>query len=336
MKERLNHISFLQFVGPIFVVLGHSLNGMSSKGLYYLFTKDWVYIFHMPLFFFISGYLFSYKNELKNKTYKRLITRKFWRLLFPYLLLNLLFIIPKAFLSGFIVDDVEFSLAYIIGLFIKPRTNIWGHTWFLAALFLIYSISPIWDSLMNIKKNQVLVWGITTIVLSLLFIFPINTEVLALKPLSYGFLSFWVGVMFGRVDIDKIRIFITKPIIIVCLFIMTLVFTIIRLTITKDLTITLVTCYLTIVLLFAIPFLIEFKSKVINKLSEISFGIYIMHWPLMILVRVVFYQIFHFNSNLTIILMILCGYFGPIIITYSLRKIKCLKNNYILKYLLGI
>ena len=54
--KQLCDILFLQTFGIILVVLGHS---------FYQFPSDtpfirWIYGFHMPLFFFISGYLLKY------------------------------------------------------------------------------------------------------------------------------------------------------------------------------------------------------------------------------------------------------------------------------------
>lgn len=58
MKTQLSHVSFLQTFGILLVVLGHS---------FYRFSADypvirWIYGFHMPLFFFISGYLLRYTH----------------------------------------------------------------------------------------------------------------------------------------------------------------------------------------------------------------------------------------------------------------------------------
>lgn len=49
--ERYPCISFLQVLGPILVILGHSANGLTVSAGWYAFTKEWIYLFHMPLFF---------------------------------------------------------------------------------------------------------------------------------------------------------------------------------------------------------------------------------------------------------------------------------------------
>ena len=60
--ERYPCISFLQVLGPILVILGHSANGLTVSAGWYAFTKEWIYLFHMPLFFLISGYLLAHRG----------------------------------------------------------------------------------------------------------------------------------------------------------------------------------------------------------------------------------------------------------------------------------
>ena len=54
-KRRLNYLDYAKGIGILLVVLGHIYNNS---------VKLWIYSFHMPLFFIISGYLLEY-----NKTY---------------------------------------------------------------------------------------------------------------------------------------------------------------------------------------------------------------------------------------------------------------------------
>ena len=58
-KRRLGFISFIQFVGVLSVIYGHSMNSIDVPQMM-LETKYWVYTYHMPLFFLISAYLFSF------------------------------------------------------------------------------------------------------------------------------------------------------------------------------------------------------------------------------------------------------------------------------------
>lgn len=59
-KERIQYLDICKGVGIIFVVLGHIIQTNP--------IRTWIYSFHMPLFFFLSGYIFYFTKitELKN------------------------------------------------------------------------------------------------------------------------------------------------------------------------------------------------------------------------------------------------------------------------------
>ena len=82
--SRIAFISFLQFIGVISVIFGHSMNGIPVPTVL-TSIKSWVYTWHMPLFFFVSAYLFSYSKGF-NKGYKNVFRKRFLRLIIPYFL----------------------------------------------------------------------------------------------------------------------------------------------------------------------------------------------------------------------------------------------------------
>jgi fucose 4-O-acetylase-like acetyltransferase len=336
MKGRLNHITFLQFIGPIFVILGHSINGMPSNDAYYTFAKEWIYVFHMPLFFFISGYLFSFKDGLENKSYGKFILAKFQRLLIPYLVWNFLFIIPKILMSNFLVDNVEFSLSKILKLIITPRAMIWGHTWFLAALFLLFLLAPIFNIIMRSEKNKVLVWAGVTIILAAWYLLPSDNILLALSDLSKDTLFFWIGIMLGQVSLDRLRYFVAKPKITISIIAVTGVLTFIRLEITDLLIISMLTCLFTIITLFIIPLFFNINSGLIDEIGGYSFGIYILHWPVMVTIRILFYQIMDISSGIVIFIMAVCGFVVPYFIVLVLKRFESEKFENPKRYLFGI
>ncbi|MGX8882274.1 acyltransferase family protein [Methylovorus sp. SPW-M1] len=80
---KINWIDILKGIGILFVVIGH----MTPKDI---FLTDFIFLFHMPLFFFISGYLFKPTTDLKGYARKKAI-----HLLLPYLtFLCVIYILP--------------------------------------------------------------------------------------------------------------------------------------------------------------------------------------------------------------------------------------------------
>ena len=333
VSKRLYYISFLQFIGPIFVVLGHVKNGLPYNE-FLQNMRTFIYVFHMPLFFFISAYLFSHKGGMKGQSYKNFLKKKFLRLLFPYIILNLVCFIPKLCLSTFVQDNMEMSLGNIINFWINPRANILGHLWFLFALFEIYMFAPIWDRIIN--KDSKKIWLLLFIItLALKFIEPL-TDILAINDLMRNLLFFVLGMYIGKIPKEKLELQTNKKnfILYVILYIV-----ILAIWIYSNNTITTVLlCTITLLLLLKLPIMFKIKNKMIEKLSNYSYTIYILHWPIMILTRIIGYQLLHINYIIVAIAMGILGYFVPLGIIWMYKKIKKKFNRdfKFIYYLLGI
>lgn len=72
MRTRLIYLDFAKGVGIVLMVIGHiHANDMLNK---------YIYAFHMPLFFIVSGMLYS-----ENKTFIKLVKTRFRALVIPYI-----------------------------------------------------------------------------------------------------------------------------------------------------------------------------------------------------------------------------------------------------------
>ena len=80
MKERKNWIDWAKFFAITMVVFGHIPENPESSLLLYIWT------FHMPLFFFISGYLTKRRTDTLDN-----IKRHWHSLVIPYFLYNVIF-----------------------------------------------------------------------------------------------------------------------------------------------------------------------------------------------------------------------------------------------------
>ena len=70
-------VSIIQCFAVLLVVLGHSIES-PIPSMSFVILHEWIYSFHMPLFMFVSGYLYFYS---KKRTYKEHIINKFKRLI---------------------------------------------------------------------------------------------------------------------------------------------------------------------------------------------------------------------------------------------------------------
>ena len=111
--ERLPWVDSLKGVGILLVILGHSAIPDS--------VYQMIYRFHMPLFFFLSGFLSH--GEFSGQW----AWRKVNRLLVPYFLYGLLYIIVIRAVKGFSLTEMTCDLLSLSGI---------GVLWFLPCLFL--------------------------------------------------------------------------------------------------------------------------------------------------------------------------------------------------------
>lgn len=109
----------------LLVVIGHAIQYVMCDGIEYWNNPafKFIYIFHMPMFMIISGYL-SYKS-LKNEKFVDLVKMKFTAFLLPVLVWSTLYVTVSKF--RMIGDPIE-----VIFNIIK---NALGNLWYLWVLF---------------------------------------------------------------------------------------------------------------------------------------------------------------------------------------------------------
>lgn len=110
--KRIEWIDLAKGIGIIFLIYGHIADD---------YLTMWIYSFHIPLFFFISGYLFN-----PQKSAKEFFFSKCKGLLIPYIFLGLPMILPNLkyfslgfLLEKFIIQERMFPLWYVASLFLQ-------------------------------------------------------------------------------------------------------------------------------------------------------------------------------------------------------------------------
>lgn len=143
-KEKILVYEWLRLFATIFVVIGHcsfiQFGGVgynlpqnlspiySSSAFKFLrYFSDWVYCFHMPLFFILSGAVLSLKPI---PSFDAFCKSKAKRLLVPYFVYGLCFMLPIKYFANFYTKQTIYDA---IRLFFINDNG--GHLWFLFALF---------------------------------------------------------------------------------------------------------------------------------------------------------------------------------------------------------
>lgn len=169
-------------IAILLVVIGHSIpdqaspQGISSPSLQILHSI--IYSFHMPVFFWVSGYFSKYLGETPSKA----IWQRFKRLLVPYIAVGIAYFPFKVLLSQYASKPISFSAIY--GLPIGNNPN--GELWFLYALFFISVLIGL------------LVKRVTVIALLVSLVIYIVSNVFTGHGILNSILSFQFYFMIGR------------------------------------------------------------------------------------------------------------------------------------------
>lgn len=135
-SNRITFVDGLFVFAMVLVVVGHC--GFTPEfNISYL--HRWIYSFHMPIFFWLSGYLLNLQRERGYDDYAKFLKKKSLRLLLPLFVLTTLVYYPKVLLSAFAARPAEGSLMGFVDAFLYPADNPIQPLWFLTVLFLVYA-----------------------------------------------------------------------------------------------------------------------------------------------------------------------------------------------------
>lgn len=270
--KKLQEVSILRTFAVITLVAWHSYCSYTSWQIGNSPADDFYrYIFYflspdanMPLFTFLSGYLFAYLLVEKEKynDFKAFVINKSHRLLIPYLIL------------GFVINMTQIDRQNPLELF-------WGtpnHLWY--CLMLFYCFIGCWI----VEKKFGMRWNIAVMLLSFLIVVVMGNQNLMRTPLGvympmyyYGY--FYIGFLAFRYKEQLLSAVGKWWWAVLCIYILTAYFTPLR-------HFLLITSLSYIALLLKIGNSERFQQAIVNnslinlgieKISQYSFGIYVFH-----------------------------------------------------------
>ncbi len=283
--QKILNISLLQAFGILCVLLGHSVHIFSSLGWYFHnapqnptcnIIHHVIYSFHMPLFIFLSGYLF-YKIKSDNFNIIKYIFKRIKRLIVPFFAVGFLYYIPMFRL----ISPENRSLVRLIKDFVT--LDFCGPFWFLISLFFI-SLVVISFTETKLNKIQVPIIAIGLIVLNLLKISGIPFAIQCVPKLA---IYFYLGYLIVKYEKPIYSYFINNKTTMIIVTIGWGVLEIFKYKNFDNIYLTLITASVSIFVLFAFSVHITKKFKNISTscfvqtLSINMLFIYLIQEPIM-------------------------------------------------------
>ena len=211
MKERLPYIDVAKGFAIYLMILGHQY--VSDQ------TFVYIYSFHMPLFFYISGMFFR-----NSKPFFLNLESAVRGLLIPYLFFSVLNLLI-CWISPYLHPELYYNMkgweifrAAINGIFIgtdqvMPTSFLpLGPLWFLVALFVVRVFC---SALSSGIKNEYL-WGGVCLFVSIGLFYIINVPVFSLRSAMLSTPFYCMGFLLRRVDFRNISY---KPFLLLVLLI---------------------------------------------------------------------------------------------------------------------
>lgn len=161
-------------IGILLVIIGHLAHGYGLSPI--------IYVFHMPLFFIVSGYFYKPKQPLV------LFKRDVKLLLLPYALVAFFILLYGAIIALVNHDVSKFTYWCSSAMNVRlPEASV-GPLWFMLAMFwcrMVYNLLNIYLLKNVVKREKILL----EVVISLL-VFVVTIKCV---PVKYNFCCFVVG-----------------------------------------------------------------------------------------------------------------------------------------------
>lgn len=325
-RDHLYDIDRGKGIGILLVVYGHLvMQGTLNEQAWYAVTKSSIYLFHMPFFMYLSGYIFHYTGAIEalSKNYARFLAKRADRLLVPFVLFGTLVVLAKAAASRFVhVDDPVNSIssgfyAVISNSSANPSISIW----YLFVLFIFSIVTPLlW---VVFRRN-----ALALLIFSLAIFFIPVPESFYLGRIMRFFVFFVVGINV-RVYWSSISPIFKKYLIVFIIFFAILLF------IGRAAPYALLLCGLT-----SIPAIHGIcNSKLLKNdrfilwIGQNSMSIYLLNTIFIGMAKVAWVRIFPTQGPwfiAMVIFLMLAGTFLPLVVRYTVDK---LGLRWISKYL---
>lgn len=146
----ISWLAVLQGFSMLLVVLGHvTLTDQFKDPSVPAQAKleSVIYGFHMPLFMFVSGWLFYHTCIGRGASFQDVVKRKFKRIGVPFLFFTVVTLFLKLAVSGYVKRPVD--ITEVVNTFLLFSSNPLGEMWFLTVLMELMLLYPLYAKCNN-------------------------------------------------------------------------------------------------------------------------------------------------------------------------------------------
>ena len=305
-------VDYTKIFACILVVVGHLLQGLKkadirwNDNLYY-YINEFIYLFHMPLFMCLSGYLYGKYTKIKDKNdYSKFIKKKIINLGIPYLIFYISYVLINMMFSSSV--NSKKGLQDIFNIFTNPISPFW----FLYALVVIFILIPIIEKLLNYKEKSIFCLLIILFISSLFF----RTKVYAIDIFLRYAVYFYFGVLI--IKLKNLRQLNLKSTLINAILFTILAISCCIIGKQKIININIISFIKFILALYGVVVSINIfnkleKNKYFDVMAKYTFPIYLMHTTFSAGIRIALLKIGIYNFYIHFILGLTLGITMPII-----------------------
>ena len=297
-------LNIMKGITAVLVVLGHAImqTGVENRGFSILYSV--LYSFHMPLFFFASGFLST--KVLSFFTWKergKYAGNRFLRLMIPYVSMGILYLPARRLMGRFANEPYDFVDVWRMLIGENPD---WA-LWFLYALFVISVIA------VCVVRKRNLPW-----ILGIAFVLALCSKIITwptiiLEEILFHFFFFIAGI-FIRTHYEAWKKFIYTPLTVMLGLIAFiggnyLLWYASQMTYTGAECLKLITAPSGILLSLNLANMIlksdqreSVPRKLGNLFGDYSMDIYMFAEPFKVVIKIVFWSLLHLNYLLCTVL----------------------------------
>lgn len=314
-NNRIEWVDYLKAFACFLVVLGHLIQSLQKahidKNVEITSFINWfIYLFHMPLFMCMSGFLYyNTKHEFSWLNYKKFEYKKIINLIVPYFSFYILFVgINMIFANE--VNSVK-GFQDLVNIFNNPMPPYW----FLYAILSIFIIIPLIEKVC--RNNSKIVFAILIIFKVISINVNIHLYFIA-SIFKYG-IYFYLGAFIEKEKKEKdLKNIIFNAIMVV--FYVIICILIYKTKLKEDDYINIIMAILGIIICVGIFKLIN-KHIILNSFKKYTFQIYLIHTICAAGIRIVLLKIGVANYWIHFIMGIIFSVYVPVIISIISKKI---------------